>query len=62
MKNVSDVKREGKYKDRVNIQFLENLVSGLVKKCETAGDDLLKKHFDWKHRWEISSMPIMPPT
>ena len=38
---------EGKYKDRVNIQFLENLVSGLVKKCETAGDDRLKKHFDW---------------
>ena len=37
---------EGKYKDRVNIQFTENLVSALIKKCETAGNDLLKKHFD----------------
>ena len=37
---------EGKYKDRVNIKFLENLVLSLVKKCETAGDDLLKKHFE----------------
>jgi hypothetical protein len=37
---------EGKYKDRVNIKFLENLVLGLVKKCETEGDDLLKKHFE----------------
>jgi hypothetical protein len=37
---------EGKYEDRVNIKFLENLVEALVKKCETAGDDLLKKHLE----------------
>ena len=38
---------EGKYKDRVNIKFLENLVSALSKKIETAGVDLLKNHLDW---------------
>jgi len=37
---------EGKYEDRVNIQFLENIVLALVEQCETAGVDLLKKHFD----------------
>ena len=47
---------EGKYKDRVNIKFLENLVLELLGRCETAGVDLLKKHFDlFTSKYIISS-------
>ena len=33
--------------DRINIGFLENLVSLLVGRFEADKIDLLKKHFDW---------------
>lgn len=38
---------DGKFEDRINIGFLENLVSLLVGRFEADKIDLLKKHFDW---------------
>ena len=37
---------DGKFEDRINIGFLENLVSALVSRCEAEKIPLLKKHFD----------------
>ena len=37
---------DGKFEDRINIGFLENLVSALASRCEAEKINLLKKHYD----------------